>query len=441
MRWTLAAALCVAAVAGAQTVEEDYAVLPEHPRLLLRPQRLRLLRREKERQSPRWLQFETLMRGKAQMPEPGLALALFYQVTNEESFGRQAIEWALRPQSDLRQVALVFDWCQSLMDDAQRAQLSGRLVRGAQANAADLPAVRSRAFAAVALSGHSDDVSRAALRSVVRDWWRGSTAKLLRAGDKTISHTEIYPFVELLHAIRDNLQIEMRDDALPFFRDLPALRLLSYYPASYPAPENDYRIPFYSGKGDPDLRTASLTRAAEFAMVAYENNATEMQFLQGWLMHDRFVLRGAFGAPYEFLWANPYQPGLPFEKMGLDIHEQRSGTLLIRSSWEEDATWFGVSGGSMQMFREGKIQSIKVREPLVLGDAMVVAGEPEMRIKVAEDGPAHWFIVGLKPSSPYEIEADDEGLAEAISDRGGILSLRFTRKDGQSVKLRERKAP
>ena len=44
-------------------------------------------------------------------------------------------------------------------------------------------------------------------------------------------------------------------------------------------------------------------------MVAYDVNAPQTQVLQGWLMHDRFILRGPFGAPYEFLWANPTSPG------------------------------------------------------------------------------------------------------------------------------------
>ena len=32
-----------------------------------------------------------------------------------------------------------------------------------------------------------------------------------------------------------------------------------------------------------------MTRAAELSLVAYDNNSTETQFVQGWLMHDRFV--------------------------------------------------------------------------------------------------------------------------------------------------------
>ena len=56
--------------------QEEYKVYAEPPRLLLKPQRLRLLRRERERESPRWQHLNTLISGKAQMPEPGFALAL-----------------------------------------------------------------------------------------------------------------------------------------------------------------------------------------------------------------------------------------------------------------------------------------------------------------------------------------------------------------------------
>src|SRR6266576_915967 len=78
----LAAALCSLCVAlAAQTTDDPVAVFTEHPRLFLRPQRLRLLKRERERASPRWQQFETLVAGNAPMPEPGFAWALYSQVS------------------------------------------------------------------------------------------------------------------------------------------------------------------------------------------------------------------------------------------------------------------------------------------------------------------------------------------------------------------------
>src|SRR3954463_10612936 len=62
--WLLA--LLAAITLAAQDSAEDFKVYTEYPRLLLKQQRLRLLRRERERQSPRWTQLETLIKGKAQ---------------------------------------------------------------------------------------------------------------------------------------------------------------------------------------------------------------------------------------------------------------------------------------------------------------------------------------------------------------------------------------
>src|ERR1035441_5419685 len=94
--------------------DEPIVVSTEHPRLLLRPSRLRLLRRERERKSLRWQQFELYMAGHAAMPEPGFAKALYYQVAGDAAAGREAIAAVLGPATDLRQEALAFDWCQDL---------------------------------------------------------------------------------------------------------------------------------------------------------------------------------------------------------------------------------------------------------------------------------------------------------------------------------------
>src|ERR1039458_3100975 len=99
----LAAAFCwICATLAAQTSDDPVAVFTEHPRLFLRPQRIRLLKRERERASPRWQQLETLVQGGAPMPESGFAWALYFQVTANAEFGRKAIVWALTPAADLR---------------------------------------------------------------------------------------------------------------------------------------------------------------------------------------------------------------------------------------------------------------------------------------------------------------------------------------------------
>ena len=70
---------------------DPVVVSGDHPRLFLRAGRLRLLRRERERHSMRWQQFEALISGRAPMPEPGFAQALYYQVSGTRAAGRRAV--------------------------------------------------------------------------------------------------------------------------------------------------------------------------------------------------------------------------------------------------------------------------------------------------------------------------------------------------------------
>ncbi|MEP6537420.1 MAG: hypothetical protein ABJF23_18945 [Bryobacteraceae bacterium] len=427
--------LLAAGAIFAQTADEDFKIYTEHPRLLLKAQRLKLLRRESERRSQRWQQLEALVLGKVQMPEPGFAFALVYQVNLEEGVGRQAIAWALTPAAtDLRQLALVYDWCQPLLKDTEAKTLRAKLQKSMEqtAKASDIAAVRSRVFAAIALE---DD---ATLKNVVTIWWRKQVAPALKGGTRTLTRAEVYPMIEIQHAIRDTVNVEMREDAAKYFQELPAYLLLSYYPAVYPAAENDYRVPVYSGTTEPDLKAAAFSRAAELSIVSYDPNAVESQFLQGWLIHDKFMMRGVQGICYEFLWANPYQPGLSYFHMPLKFHDTRNGRLFIRSSWDDDATWLGYFDGKVQLFEDGRIQPLSLqtqKEPTMVGDNAVLLGSNKMKLDLDAESPTSYFIIGLKPHQNYLIEADDEELTEEETDAGGILALNFKRKDKMSVRI------
>ncbi len=427
-------ALLAAGTLCGQTAEEEYKIYTDHPRLLLKPQRLKLLRRERERRSQRWQQLETLILGKVQMPEPGFSLALFYQVGGDEGIGRQAVNWALGPATDLRQLALVFDWCQPLLSEAQAKTLTAKIqkIAGQTAQTSDVASVRSRTFAAIATG---DD---AALKNIVRTWWRAELAPALKSGSRTLVRPEVYPMFELFHAVRDSVNIDMREDAAKYFQELPGYLLLSYYPAIFPAAENDYRVPVYSGTTEPDLKAATFSRAAELSIVAFDANAIESQFLQGWLIHDKFLMRGPQGITYEFLWANPYQPGLSYFHMPLKFHDAKNGRLFMRSGWDDDAEWLGYFDGKVQLFDQGKIQPLSLQSqkgPTIVGDNAILLGKSKMKLDLTPDSPATYFIIGLKPHQKYLIEVDDEELAEEETDAGGILELNFLRKDKLSVRI------
>src|ERR1700733_14535048 len=108
---------------------EEFPVSTDHPRVCLTAQRLRLLKRERERESQRWRQFDLLVKGSANLPEPGFALALYYAVSGDDAAGKRAVEWALGKSDDLRQLALVYDWCQPILSPQQSAALAVKIRR------------------------------------------------------------------------------------------------------------------------------------------------------------------------------------------------------------------------------------------------------------------------------------------------------------------------
>lgn len=422
--------------AGAQTAEE-YKVYTEQPRLLLRSQRLRLLKRERDRQSMRWEQFNTLMSGKAQMPEPGFAFALYHAVTGDPESARQAIQWAATA-TELRQTALILDWCRATMTPAEVKSISARLARGAAALAGktDLLSLRDRVFAAIANADLDPAGSEAVLRDTIQNGWRKGAAVRLRDGTDLPPGDAAYALFEMLHAVRDNLTIDLRSDAPGWFKELPPLHLLSHYPAAYPAPENEYWVPAYDAEKAPDLRIAALSRAAEMEMVAFDNNAVDSQFLQGWLLQDRFLLRSAFGITYEYLWANPYQPGLSYSHFPLAHHDPKSGGLFIRSSWEGDAVWFGKVGKEWQMFQDGKITALnarKSRDPLVIGETAVYFAKEPVRFEVK--GVTRVYVLGLAARTHYDVEVDDEEMREEVSDGAGTVEIVFAGETSAGVRI------
>lgn len=432
-----------------QSGADPVVVFTDHPRLFLRPARLRLLQRERERTTAPWQQLDSYVSGEASMPESAFAQALYYQVSGNVPAGRKAVAWALgapagQPQ-DLRQLALVFDWCQKLLNDTEQHKLAERIQQGIAETAADesISAVRSRVLGAVALFDHVPDIPNRELARIVRDWWERKMAPALAGGRAALTRDDAYPLWEILHAIRDNTNLDLREASPRFFKQFPIEHLMSHYPATYRGDDNDFRIgaspvPAAGAPASPDLRAATLSRAAELAMVAFDTNAEESQYLQGWLMHDHFQLRSALGAPYEFLWANPYQPGLSFSLLPLVYHNAESGTVFIRSDWEEGADWFGFFNGSAQLFREGRVSKLSLSgtPPLALHSAVVIFGDSRFRVKPAEEQDAV-IVVGLVPNRVYQIEVDDEEVFEEPADRGGVLVLDVPRDKEIGVRLRQ----
>ena len=424
------AALFLMPALAQNLAQEDYHVYRDAPRITLTQQRRTLLERERSRQSLRWEAFDAMISSEAPLPEPGFALALYYRASRQQAAGRRAIEWALGETPNtpalLRQLAIVLDWCGPLLTPSEAERLAAKIQQGlTQTAPASVTAQAARALAAIALADKLPDAGDGVLRDIAVNWWGARIAPELAQGRSAIPRNELYAFFELLHAIRDNTRVDLREAVPEYFRNLPLDYIAGHYPAALAGPENDFRVPVYVGSRDPDANEAALSRAAGFAMVAYDTNALNQQYVQGFLLIDRFLMRGAFGAPYEFLWANPYQPGLSYRTLPMVFHDPATGHVFARTSWDEDGSiWIGYFDGTLQVFRNGietlrpgaSISPVRVGPAVIAGVASPDGGRLRMN--------AEWlFVLGLSPSAEYGIEIDDQELDYLRADVGGTLVI------------------
>src|SRR5260370_14733878 len=168
MRFALIA--CLLLTCNAQSTDEC-RVYTEHPRLFLNAQRLRLLKRERTRESMRWRQFELLVRAAAQLPEPGFALSLYFQVTGDDAIGKRAVDWALGSSSDFRQLAPGYDWCHPLPTPAQSTTLAAKIHRLTdQKSLPTIEARRDRVQAVNSSAGGPRHAEESYLRETSGQW-------------------------------------------------------------------------------------------------------------------------------------------------------------------------------------------------------------------------------------------------------------------------------
>ena len=156
------------------------------------------------------------------LPEPGFALALYYAVSDDNAAGKRAVDWALGKADDLRQLALGCDWCQPISSPQQSAALAAKIRQLAQKRTGDsVAARRDRVLALIATADDPKHPEEAPLRDLVRQWWRAGFSQELADGRSVPPLPDLYALLELLHAYRDNLKIDLRDNAVDYFAHLP----------------------------------------------------------------------------------------------------------------------------------------------------------------------------------------------------------------------------
>ena len=116
-------------------------------------------------------------------------------------------------------------------------------------------------------------------------------------------------------AMQTNFHTDLRRENSDLFSQLPAVFLLSLSPDQLQQP-------------------AWRTRIAGLIMVNVDPNLQASSFVQGWAMEDPKQQKEGPGVAYEFLWADPYLPGLGYFNMEPWVYLRDSGFLIARSNWE-----------------------------------------------------------------------------------------------------------
>ena len=419
--------------------QADYRVYIDHPRLFLDGDRLRRLKRDAERETPRWLRLNELLKAGAPLEDKPATQALLWRLTGDERAAQSAVEWALQAAAtgfagpgELRQGALVFDWTQDRLDDSQRQSIVKGLAAGAENATAlagsDVERVRDGMVAAVAAAGHWDG-SEPALGKLLTNQWEREILPLLGGGELTDKGAELVAVLEICHVVRHNLERDLWEEAPDVFHSLPMARILSYLPETKTSDEGRLRR---RATADDSTRDLALGRVAEMLLVAYEIGVRDFQFLQGWLRNDSFTLTGPLGAFYEFLWINPYVPGLSPTSGPSAAYDRVRGRVFARESWEDGALWLGWYDGKLiarENGRERRVEPGKEPVAFLLPDAAIVLAGAAGKVDITVDqgrqpfGPFVW-IVGMAEGLQYPIKVGKAEFQVYDAAHGGVIELR-----------------
>ena len=419
--------------------QADYRIYEQHPRLFLQQRQLDRLRKDVERQSTRWRQLHKLIENDAAFPEEPLVRAVQYQVTANEEAGNRAKQWVLElagssngfgNSEDLRLGAIVLDWCYPLFSDTEKRAVAEALGRGAQSILSSanqgVDGVRGAVLAAVAAAGDWAG-AEPALETFFEQHWKPEILPALLRGELLNQGFEQIAVMEICYVIRKNLERDLWRDAPDVFRPLPRHLMLQYYPKPLQTEEGLFRRPAAPSAVELDVvRESSLRRIAEMLLVGYETGWDEYRFLQGWLRHDAYSLNTPLGAVYEFLWVNPYLPGLSFFSAPVSSQDKLRGRLFVRAGWQDDDMWAGYIDGEFQIHADGK-RHIIPREakqaPLIFAENAVVFGTLPLSFKVKVPDGKRIFIAGLGDAQAYRVKINRKPFEVFEAGRGGILLL------------------
>lgn len=421
--------------------QAEYRVYNDHPRIWLDESRLLRVQRDAERNTPRWIRLQELLAQPEQLQEPAFAWALAYQAGGNESFGRAAVEWALvaaernfSEAGDLRQGSLVFDWCQPLLREEERTKIRAGLSAAitAETNETDTNLLRTRdaLLASIAVAGSWPGAEQATGKLLNQNW-KAELLPQMEAGRAADRAEELQAALEICMAVRHNLDRDLWSESPQPFRDVAMARIFSYLPDDLETQEGRVHRPSIVPTGSDPETEAIVGRVAEMTLVGFDSRSRSSQYLQGWLRSDAHTLRGGYGAPYEFLWLNPYLPGLSPASGPQSAYDPTRKRFFARSGWSEDGLWLVFFDGGLLRYEGGMLVPV---EPDNRAEAISFPGfaialpeeNAKFQAKVLESNQNYGqyvYLLGMDDERRYEIKIGDSEWQEHQS-RGGVIALK-----------------
>jgi hypothetical protein len=358
------------------------------PRLLLTSRRLHRLKLDRQRQTDRWLNFEQRVKGTEDSPQRGFELALFYAVSGDESTGRAAVAWAIAHPLETEQRLLVADWCGAVLTAAERETLSSAAPPAS--DPADL--ARNLLFQAV-VRGQDPTAD-------FKSAW-DTALKSLKKDPSAWRPEQLYSLYEAIAAMQTNFHTDLRRESSDLFSQLPAIFLLSLSPEQLEQP-------------------SWRTRMAGLIMVNVDPNLQASSFVQGWAMEDPKQQKQGPGVGYEFLWADPYLPGLGYFNMEPWVYLPDSSFLIARAGWEPQACSIKQTPGKFEPLHcDPNIQS----RPATFGK-LVLLPMRQPCTSVKSDPSRTVILAELRPGSEVSWKIDGN-TRNGTADAAGLLRLPF----------------
>jgi hypothetical protein len=382
LRPIFAAILTCLAVAFALSAQDD-----NFPRLLLTEKRLHRLKLDRQRQTERWVNFETRVRNVADSEERGFELALYSAVTNDATACQAALQWGVAHPLAYWQDALIADWCRK-MPGPERDKLVQISVKADSTK--PFESARNQLFFQIVRDEATSDTAR--------EQWARLLPSIQR--DPRVCLSEIYALFQFLDAADKNFRLDLRQDDARLFTTLPTIYLLAMQPGQLEKPDQKARL-------------------GGLMMVNLDPNLQSSSFVQGWAMEDPKMVREGLYVAEEFLWANPYLPGLGYYNMDLWAYDAPSGLLLTRKSWNAESCWVSIFHQQVQSFQ---CAPHTLDSPVTFGK-LILQPLGEECLDVKPESVNSMIVSKLTPGAPVTWQSQDGKKMTSNADPSGLFLL------------------